>query len=670
MCGITGFWTSGRDHTGEMSWITHAMTATLHHRGPDDHGSWVDETAGLALGHTRLSIVDLSASGHQPMMSASGRYVITFNGEVYNHRMLRRELTATGRAPGFRGHSDTEVMLAAIEAWGIDAAVEQFVGMFAFALWDRETRSLHLVRDRLGIKPLYYGWSGRTLLFASELKAFRVHPGFQAEVDRDAVAFLMQRGCVPAPHSIYRGVFKLLPGTILTFEAPDGRDPSARVYWSAHEVAARGVAKPFTGSDREAVDHLDTLLRDAVALRMVADVPLGAFLSGGVDSSTVVALMQAQSGRPVRTFSIGFADLEHDEAGQARAVANHLHTDHTELYVSPADALAVIPRLPELYDEPFADSSQIPTFLVSAVARRYVTVALSGDGGDELFAGYNRHVWATRLWRATQWMPESVRTVSSRALAAVGTDAWERLVHRIRPLVPRALGDRTPGAKLQKLVRAFSASSADGIYDSLASQWDVPNSLVLGATAPAALPTDGAYHPTFAHPFERMLYLDLVTYLPDDILTKLDRASMAVSLEARVPLLDHRVVEFAWHLPRSMRVRAGRSKWILRQVLDRYVPRALIDRPKWGFAVPLDAWLRGPLRPWAEELLDPRILRDDGFLDAEVVRSHWTAHLSGRRNLGEQIWNVLMFQAWLDGQRNEQSRRRSDRGPVFAGVVA
>jgi len=670
MCGITGFWTRRRDYRGAMGSIVSGMANAIAYRGPDDHGSWVDEDAGIALGHRRLSIVDLSPLGRQPMMSARGRYVITFNGEVYNHGTLRAELTAVGAAPAFRGYSDTEVMLAAIEAWGLEAAVKRFVGMFAFALWDRQARALHLVRDRLGIKPLYYGWAGETLMFGSELKAFGAHPRFRPEIDRGAIALLMRLGCIPAPHCIYRGVSKLLPGTILTLTSPEPRDASLSTFWCARDVAERGVAAPFTGTPREAADQLESLLREAVGLRMVADVPLGAFLSGGVDSSTVVALMQAQSDRPVRTFSIGFADDQHNEAHHARAVASHLRTDHTELYVSPEDALTVIPSLPDLYDEPFADSSQIPTYIVSRLARRHVTIALSGDGGDELFAGYNRHLWTTRLWRAMRWLPPPLRIASSRALAAVPAAALDRMVRFVMPVVPRAFGVPAPASKLQKIARAFSASGPNAIYESLAAQWEAPESLVLGAVVPPTASTDPSRQPTFDHVVERMLYLDLVTYLPDDVLTKLDRASMAVSLEARVPLLDHRVVEFAWRIPRAMKIRDGQSKWILRQVLDRYVPRRLIDRPKSGFSVPLDAWLRGPLRAWAEALLDPRRLREDGFLDPVVVRRHWAAHLSGRRNLGDRLWNVLMLQAWLDTRRSEGATARDHDGLRLEGVVA
>ena len=666
MCGVSGCWSPTRGGP-PIGLIATRMADAVAHRGPDDHGCWSDEAAGIALSHRRLSIVDLSPLGHQPMASASGRFVITFNGEVYNHRQLRQELVAAGTT-GFRGHSDTEVMLAAIELWGLVAAVKRFVGMFVFALWDRRERVLHLVRDRLGIKPVYYGWAGETLLFGSELKALTAHPEFRGEVDRNALAMFMRVGCIPAPYSIYRGVHKLSAGTILSFSSPTDTG-TCLTYWSAREVAERGMATPTTGSEREVTDRLESLIREAIALRMLADVPLGAFLSGGVDSSTVVALMQAQHDRPVRTFSIGFADDDYNEAEYAGAVARHLGTDHTELYVTPRDALAVIPKLPTLYDEPFADSSQIPTFIVSELARRHVTVALSGDGGDELFAGYNRHLWAGRIWRASRLVPRPLRLAQARALTAIAPRDWDRLFGVVRPFMPRRLSEATPGSKVHKIAQAFAAPSPEAMYLGFASQWSTPERVVPGALEPVTVLTNPSEQPTFRATLERMLFLDLVTYLPDDVLTKLDRASMGVSLEARVPLLDHRVVEFAWSIPHTMKIRGGVTKWILRQILYRYVPRELIERPKSGFAMPLDAWLRGPLRDWAEALLDERRLKEEGFLDAAVVRAHWTAHLTGRKNLSDQLWNVLMFQAWLDTWGGDGAPLHSHHQHDMAGAV-
>lgn len=661
MCGIAGFWRSGPISGDDSHAVARRMATALAHRGPDAEGTWVDEDAGIALAHRRLSIIDLSPLGGQPMVSARGRFVIVFNGEVYNHGAMRRELEARANAGvTFRGHSDTEVMLAAIEAWGLEAAVRRFVGMFAFALWDRQQHRLHLVRDRLGIKPLYYGWAGNTLLFGSELRALTVHPNFRAEIDRGAIALLLRHNCIPAPYSVYRGVYKLLPGTILTLGGPESADVSPVAYWSARQVAEKGTSDPFTGTDAEAVEQLEILLREAISLRMIADVPIGAFLSGGLDSSTVVALMQAQSDRPIRTFTIGSTDPGFDESPHARAVSRHLGTDHTELIVTPDDALAVIPRLATLYDEPFADSSQIPTFLISALTRRDVTVALSGDGGDELFAGYNRHVWAKRVWSGVRWLPRAVRNVQANAITAVSPDAWDSLFERVRHLIPRTLRYGNPGYKLHKMADVLSAPSIEAIYDRLSSHWDAPTSVVLDATEPMTALADPAHAARLPSFVEKMLYLDLVTYLPDDILTKVDRASMAVGLEARVPLLDHRVVEFAWRLPLSMKYRDGKSKWLLRQILYRHVPRSLVERPKVGFGIPLYSWLRGPLREWAEELLDERRLISEGFFNPAPIRRRWLEHLAGKRRWEYHLWDVLMFQAWLEASRAAEA---PDHGP-------
>ena len=647
MCGLTGFWeTSARRAGADLCQTVRRMAGTLHHRGPDDGGEWAEARAGVAFGFRRLAIVDLSPAGHQPMTSASERYVIAFNGEVYNFEALRAELTGQNAAPAFRGRSDTEVMLAAIEAWGLEAAVRRFVGMFAFALWDRQERILHLVRDRLGIKPLYYGWAGDTLLFGSELKALRAHPAFRPEIDRDVLTLLLRHNYVPAPYSIYKGIRKLPPGTILTLRG--GGEATPVPYWSARDAAAAGLADPFSGSEAEATDRLDALLREAVGLRMVADVPLGAFLSGGVDSSAVVALMQAQSARPVQTFSVGFRESGYDEAPFAREVANHLGTDHTELYVSPEDAQAVIPALPAMYDEPFADSSQIPTFLVSQLARRSVTVSLSGDGGDELFAGYNRYFAGRRLWDRMDRMPPALRRAAAGALTAVPSRTVDALARQIHPLLPRGLRHGGLSGKVAKTADILRADCPDAMYGTLVSHWTDPAALVLGehvGEPPTALTGEDRWAgPTDLT--QRMMYMDQMSYLPDDILTKVDRASMAVGLEARVPLLDHRVVEFAWRLPLSLTLRDGQGKWLLRQVLYRYVPREMIERPKMGFGVPLDSWLRGPLRPWAEALLDENRLRDEGFFDPAPIRARWAEHLSGRRDWQSHLWGVLMFQAW------------------------
>ncbi len=646
MCGLAGAFTEQSSVDGESRHRAEAMGAVLRHRGPDDCGVWSDHSGRVTLAHRRLAILDLSPEGHQPMVSPSGRYTIVYNGEIYNHAAMRRELTDVR----WRGHSDTETMLAAIERWGLKSAVSRFVGMFAFALWDHDEEALWLVRDRVGIKPLYYGFTPCGLLFASELSAFRAHPAFQGEIDRDALHLLLRYNTIPAPHTVYRNVFKVGAGTMLCFRGPRRDCLEETTYWSASAVAAEGQRQQFEGSPAEAVDRLETLLREAVGLRMLSDVPLGAFLSGGVDSSLVVALMQAQSDQPVRTFSIGTPDSGFDEAPYARAVAAHLGTNHVELYVTASDALEVVPRLAAICDEPFADSSQIPTFLVSELARRSVTVALSGDGGDELFAGYNRHVWAQRVWRAIRPVPHALRGVMARGLTAVAPATWDRWFNLAGPVLPKAARQRMPGYKLHKLAVGLAAESPLDLYRRLASQWSDPALLVRGGQEPITCANEALSHADFP---SQMMLLDLQRYLPDDILMKVDRASMAVSLEVRVPILDHRVVEFAWRLPLSLKLRDGQSKWVLRQVLDRYVPRELIERPKSGFGIPLGAWLRGPLRDWAEALLDERRLREEGYFHPAPIRAAWQAHLAGTHSWEYQLWTVLMFQSWLERQRAE-----------------
>lgn len=654
MCGLTGFWDSStRQNESELCRTVEQMACTLALRGPDDSGVWADERSGIALGFRRLAIVDLSPAGHQPMLSASERYAIAFNGEVYNFEALREELTRQSAAPSFRGHSDTEVMLAAIEAWGLEAAVKRFVGMFAIALWDRQEQTLHLVRDRVGIKPLYYGWAGDTFLFGSELKALKTHPAFRPEVDRDVLALYLRHNYIPSPYSIYKGIRKLPPGTILTLKAGT-RDAEPVAYWSAQETVQAGQRTPFNGTEAEAIAQLDTLLREAVGLRMVADVPLGAFLSGGIDSSTVVALMQAQSSRPVKTFSIGFRENGYDEAPHAAKVAQHLGTEHTELYLSPEDAIAVIPTLPTLYDEPFSDSSQIPTLLVSQLARRHVTVSLSGDGGDELFGGYNRYFAGQGLWDRVGWLPSGLRRTAAGALTAMPPQMVDAMAGGLASVLPKRLGHGGVSTKVAKVAEILRVESAEEMYRNLVSHWQDPSSIVVGAnggepSTPLTCRSDWKWLPDFT---QRMMYLDTMTYLPDDILCKVDRASMGVSLEARVPLLDHRVIEFAWRLPMALKIREGAGKWILRQVLYQYVPREMIERPKMGFGIPIDGWLRGPLRDWAEALLDETRLREEGFFQPAPIREKWAAHLSGRQNWQYHLWDILMFQAWLEKNRD------------------
>jgi asparagine synthase (glutamine-hydrolysing) len=661
MCGFAGI--LERDNqTSESALraIAARMADTLRHRGPDDTGVWVDAAAGVGLSHRRLSILDLSPAGHQPMVSASGRHVIVFNGEIYNSLQLRCELDQVTRGSlSFRGHSDTEVMLAAFDHWGVRRAISRMNGMFAFALWDRQERILYLGRDRLGEKPLYYGWIGRTLLFGSELKALRCHPDFRAEINRDALALYFRHNCIPAPHSIYKGIYKLPPATILAVSIDTAEAAAPVPYWSLKELVERGLANPFSGSEENAVDELDALLRDAVKIRMLADVPLGVFLSGGVDSSTVVALMQAQSNRPVRTFSIGFCEPDYNEAKHAKAVAQHLGTEHTELYVRPTEAMEVIPRLPEMYDEPFADSSQIVTFLIARLAREHVTVCLSGDGGDEVFGGYNRHIWNSRVWKSIRWVPRSVRMAAARAICRVPPYRWDALFQRLSPLLPIKVRHNQFGYKVHKIAGILPSPSPRNMYLVLASHWTEAESVVLGAKEPETLLTRDDAWPHLPGFSQLMMFLDAATYLPDDILTKVDRATMAVSLEARVPLLDPRVVEFAWRLPSSLKIRNGRGKWILRRLLGRYVPPELTERPKAGFGIPLDRWLRGPLREWAESLLDAGRLRSEGLLNPRPIRKMWGDLLTGGHAWQYHIWDVLMFQAWCSAQQQSKCKLES-----------
>ena len=639
MCGIAGFVAASSIAGSDRETIAQRMAASLSHRGPDDQGIWRDDEAGAALVHRRLSIIDLSPAGHQPMVSAGGRFVVSYNGEVYGYQPLAAELAASGHK--FRGHSDTEVMLESFAVNGIEPTLKRMIGMFAIALWDRRDRTLTLIRDRLGIKPLYWAKFGSLFLFGSELKALRAHPGWTPRIDRNAVAAFMRHNYIPAPHTIYEGVRKLEPGMVLTL--PWQGEPQISRFWDARAVARDGLRHPIEGSDAELTERLESLLRDAVGRRMIADVPLGAFLSGGIDSSTVVALMQAAGSGKVRTFSIGFDIPGYNEAPQAAAVARHLQTEHTELTVTSSQALDVIPKLAEWYDEPFADSSQIPTYLVSAMTRRHVTVALSGDGGDELFAGYNRYQLTQRFWRVLSLMPRALRHGAAAALTAVSPDRWTSLLAalpaRVRP--PQA------GDKVHKMAGVLRLDGPDAIYRRLVSHWE-PTEIMPQAREPASLLDDPALAKEFPDLVARMQFLDLVTYLPDDILTKVDRASMAVALEARVPLLDHRLVEFCWRLPRHVKVRNGTSKWLLRQVLYRHVPPALVERPKRGFGIPLGEWLRGPLRDWAEALLDGKRLRAAGLLDAAMVRRYWQEHLDGRRNWQYLIWDVLMLEAWRE----------------------
>jgi len=649
MCGVVGFWTSGQLLATPAS-VLDAMSNTIRHRGPDDRGLFFEPSTGLALGHLRLSIVDLSAQGHQPMLSASGRYVISYNGEVYNFLSIREELAATQLSAPFRGGSDTEVVLAAIEAWGLEGALERFVGMFAFALWDRRERRIHLVRDRLGVKPLYYGGTGDCLVFGSELRALAAHPSFPREIDLISVGAYLRYGYVPAPTSIYRHARKVRPGCIVTFDQGSSSPAAERQYWSAEAVAREGTAAPFQCPADSLTDQLEALLRDAVRLRMVSDVPLGAFLSGGIDSSMVVALMQAQSSRPVRTFSIGNARASYDESRAASAVAAHLGTDHTALTITAQDALELIPELPRIYDEPFADPSQLPTYIVSRLARGSVTVALSGDGGDELFGGYNRHVWGPRIWGIAKHLPRHARQRMRDAILAVRPATLDGVHAALGRLLP---GVRHPGQQAHKIASLLGATSREACYELLSTQRSESWRLLGGGGASAQVPTlPPAGDLGFA---EAMMLWDLASWLPDDIMTKVDRASMAVSLEAREPLLDHRLVEFAWRVPLERKIRGDQGKQILKEVLYRHVPRDLVDRPKTGFAIPLSDWLKGPLRAWVGDLLSPSRISRAGILDATAVAELFQAHQTSSQDFSGVLWNVVMFQAWIEYNANNQS---------------
>ena len=641
MCGFVGF--VGRPGAlggDEMKRLAARMADRLESRGPDDAGTWVSPSAGIALGHRRLAVIDLTTAGRQPMVSASGRSVIAYNGEVYNFGDIRRELEAEKRR--FRGNSDTEVLLEACEAWGVEHAVSKLIGMFAFAFWDDHARRLTLVRDRLGIKPLYWGRCGGVLFFGSQPKGFVDHPAWRPVVDRDALAAYLRHAYVPAPHSIFKGIEKLEPGSIVEIDA-DGRETRRR-YWDLRRIACDAARDRDALDDETAAEMLDNLLRDAVKQRMIADVPLGVFLSGGIDSSAVVALMQAQSDRPVKSFTIGFTEAGYDEARHAKHIAAHLGTDHTKLYVSAERTMAVLPQLASWFDEPFADSSQVPTYLISEMTRRHATVVLSGDGGDELFAGYNRHIIAATLWRRIETWPRPLRAAIASLLRAVPPSTWDRLFLGM----PRSIRPPQIGDKVHKLAAILSLADQEALYRRLVSQWQEPDAQVRGGREPRGHLWDPTIRRDFSDFTDRMQFLDTLTYLPDDILTKVDRASMAVGLEARVPLLDHRVVEFAWRLPLAMKVRGGQGKWLLRQVLRAYVPPRLTDRPKMGFGVPIDRWLRGALREWAESLLAEDRLRDGGYFELEPIRRAWADHLSGSRNRQYQLWTVLMFESWRE----------------------
>ena len=667
MCGITGIF----EHKGSHSLkdIVKAMSASLVHRGPDDSGVWLDAESGIALGHRRLSILDLSSEGHQPMMSADDRYVMVFNGEIYNHSELRTQLEKESgniTSLAWRGHSDTETLLACFSHWGIEKTLERSVGMFAIALWDKQNRKLYLVRDRFGEKPLYYGWVGGAFVFGSELKALRKCKGFSNSVDRNVLALYMRYCYVPAPYSIYQNIYKLEPGCLLSISIGATKNPpssapkvsksnkefSLERWWSLDALVSESAQHQIM-DEGEAIDMLETRLAEAIRLQSIADVPLGAFLSGGVDSSTIVALMQKHSSRPVKTFTIGFEEEGFNEAVYAKAVAKHLGTEHIELYISPSDGLSIIPNLPQLYDEPFADSSQIPTHIVCRQARSEMKVALSGDAGDELFGGYNRYFWAKRIWSKVSWLPRPLRLKLADSLRMISPANWDILAGLASTCIPGRKRMALLGDKVHKLAsRLRNVRDLDDLYLSLVSEWSDPASVVRDAQEPLTLLNDRSTKPGRSDHEHRMMYWDSMTYLPDDILCKVDRAAMGVGLETRVPFLDHRVAELAWKLPLNMKIRNGQGKWVLRQVLDKYVPKTLIDRPKAGFGVPVGQWIRGPLSEWAEALLDEDRLKKEGYFNPGPIRQKWAEHKTGTFNWTPSLWSVLMFQAWLESHNS------------------
>jgi len=650
MCGIAGIFRKAGNDQAVIEDCVARMTATLADRGPDASDTWMDRAAGIAFGHRRLSVLDLTAAGAQPMHSDCGRFTVTFNGEIYNHLDIRSELEEAGRAPNWKGHSDTETLLYAVRAWGLERALQRFNGMFAFAIWDAQNRELTLCRDRFGEKPLFYGWVGADLVFASELKAFMAHPCWHGMIDRGALTAFMRYSYVPAPRTIWQGIRKLNSGSSITFSrATEAGDlPQPEIYWSMRRKVLAGQRDRLT-DHREATIELERLLSQAVKRQLLSDVPVGAFLSGGVDSSTVVALMQAQSRRPIKTFSIGFAEASFNEAVHARGIARHLATDHSELIVAPSDSRAVIPKLAQMYDEPFGDSSQIPTHLVATLARHSVTVALSGDAGDELFGGYNRHVWGGRLQAYFGPVPGPVRRALAAAIGAITPEPANTVGHFAGKLIPDRYRTRRAGDQLAKVGRIVGAKTLEDMYRLLSSIDDDPARVVLGGTEPGSwFAEQMAEIDQPINALDRMTLSDALSYLTDDILQKVDRAAMSVSLETRVPFLDREVVEFSCRVPPDMKVRNGQGKWLVRQVLDRHVPRPLIDRPKTGFGIPLDDWLRGPLKAWAADLLAPDRLNRQGWFDPKRVNAVWAEHLSGARNHGSWLWNILMAEAWSD----------------------
>lgn len=648
MCGINGFYSKS---SSTFDNVILKMNSAISHRGPDTNGTWLDKNSGIVLGHQRLSIIDLSVAGNQPMRSNSGRFILTYNGEVYNHLEIRKEIEKSNSNIKWRGNSDTEILLEAIDFWGIEITLKKIDGMFAFGLWDHKIRSLILVRDRIGEKPLYYGWQGKgndkVFLFGSELKALKVHPEFNGVINRDAIALQLRHNCIPAPYSIYKDIYKLLPGHYLELKESDLKNsllPSSKTYWSLTEKAIYGNNNQLALSEIDIQKDLEKHLQSSVKKQMISDVPLGAFLSGGIDSSAVVALMQAQSNHPVKTFSIGFSEDDYSEAKYAKKIAQHLGTDHTELYVSSKKAMEVIPKLPSIYDEPFSDSSQIPTYLVSQLAKQHVKVALSGDGGDELFCGYNRYVMSKKFSNIYRYMPLSLRKILKSGLQSISPQNWSK----ISKLLPGFSEYSNFGDKIYKVANVLEAKTLYDLYYMLCSHWQNPTEAVINSKEPGTLLTEIKTELKGLNSQQQMMALDFITYLPNDILVKVDRAAMASSLETRVPFLDHKLIEYVWKIPQSLKLRDGQGKWILRQILNQYVPKNLTERPKMGFGVPIDTWLRGPLKDWAENLLNEKRLQQEGYFNPKLIRDKWSEHLNGKKNWQYDLWDVLMFQAWID----------------------
>ena len=653
MCGIAGFIGFDSLRIEDVYSTAQSMGAEIHHRGPDDSGVWVDKQAQVAMIHRRLSILDLSSAGHQPMMSSSGRYVIIFNGEIYNHKEVRSALdyNLVSAERDWMGHSDTETLLAAIEVWGFEATLKKVRGMFAIALWDRKHRDLYLARDRIGEKPLYYGWQQGVFLFGSELKSLRIHPAFNNEIDRNSLCLQLRHSYIPAPYSIYVGINKLLPGHYLKISSTSRSTISGSVskpYWSLQQILESNNTDVFSYPKGDAISSLDSLLRDIVAEQMLADVPLGAFLSGGIDSTLIVSLMQSLSTNPVNTFTIGFNESGYDEAKYAKSIANYLGTNHTEMYVTSEQALDVIPYLPILFDEPFSDPSQIPTYLVSKMTKQHVTVALSGDAGDELFGGYNRYFQTEKWWGTIDKVPLFLRLLASKAISSTPPYIFTRIAHVAAAVSSNRLQWPNLANNIYKISSILAVDSRSKLYNNFVSNWHDPGAVVVNGSEPITQIDTSKFN--FNNIVDQMMALDTITYLPDDILCKVDRASMGASLETRVPMLDHRAIEFAWQLPRSMKIRDGQGKWILREILDKYVPRELIHRPKMGFGVPIDAWLRGSMRDWAESLIDESRLKSEGYFHPAPIRQKWNEHVSQRRNWQYHLWDVLMFQVWLESQ--------------------